>query len=301
VKPGALSLYHRAEGLAANLPPLLLKAEQAAATLRGGNHRRRTAGYGDSFWQFRPWENGDTTSAIDWRQSARRDNLHIRQQEQVSARSLWFWCADGPSMAWHSSPHLPEKRDHARLLVLTLACLGLWAGEQVALLSPRMPPGSGRPALIRMATHLETPAPETDRTLPAPDPGTLRHSLVILVGDFLDPPDTLEHTLRTWTGAGIRGHLVQVLDPAEENLPFDGQIRFFQPGQVGTPGLLVSRVRDIREAYCHRLEAHRRHLETIAMQFGWTFSLHHTDRSLEPVLLGLHSRLGTHRMTGGPC
>lgn len=301
MKHPPLSLQQRGEGLAAKLPPLLLKAEQAAAAIRSGEQRRRTAGHGGPFWQFRPWEQGDEATAIDWRQSARRDSLCIRQQEQTSARSLWFWCADGPSMAWHSGPGLPEKRDHARLLVLALACLVLQSGEQAGLLAPRLAPGSGRPALVRMAMTLEAPAPDSGRMLPVPDPGILRHSLVILAGDFLEPPDVLEKNLQAWSGIGARGHLVQILDPAEETLSFDGRIRFLMPGQPENPGTLVPRVRDIRDAYCRRLTEHRRHLEDIAGRFGWSFGLHHTNQPLEPVLLGLHARLGADRnlMTAG--
>ncbi len=58
---------HQAEALAGRLPPLLVAAERVAATVVQGVHGRRRVGSGDSFWQFRPYAAGDSTTRIDWR------------------------------------------------------------------------------------------------------------------------------------------------------------------------------------------------------------------------------------------
>lgn len=60
--------HHEAEALAAGLPPLMVAAERVATTVSQGVHGRRRVGQGETFWQFRRYEPGDTVQHIDWRQ-----------------------------------------------------------------------------------------------------------------------------------------------------------------------------------------------------------------------------------------
>ncbi|MFX9699952.1 DUF58 domain-containing protein, partial [Acinetobacter baumannii] len=73
------ALRQRAEQLAAALPPLMVAAERVAATVAQGVHGRRRTGVGDSFWQYRSYQPTDPSTAVDWRQSAKRDRLYVRQ------------------------------------------------------------------------------------------------------------------------------------------------------------------------------------------------------------------------------
>lgn len=67
-----VSLQTRAEAAAGALPPLLVAAERAAASVAPGIHGRRRAGPGDQFWQYRRYHQGDPASVIDWRQVGSR-------------------------------------------------------------------------------------------------------------------------------------------------------------------------------------------------------------------------------------
>src|SRR5512146_2442855 len=98
------ALQHRAEELAAALPPLLVAAERVAATVAQGVHGRRRVGQGESFWQFRQYEPGDSLQRIDWRESAKSERLFIRQTEWEAAQSVWAWRDFSPSMNYASSP-----------------------------------------------------------------------------------------------------------------------------------------------------------------------------------------------------
>ena len=90
----------RAEALGAALPPLVIAADRVASTVLQGVHGRRRAGQGDAFWQFRPFLPGDSTSRIDWRQSAKSDRLFIRETEWEAAQTLCLWADASRSMAW---------------------------------------------------------------------------------------------------------------------------------------------------------------------------------------------------------
>jgi len=88
---------------------------------------------------------------------------------------------------------------------------------------------------------------------------------------------------------GVRGQLMQILDPAEESLPFRGRIRF--SGFEGENDTLLSRVEVLRQAYHGRLEHHRASLEAIARRAGWGFTVHRTDKPPETALLRLYTTL----------
>lgn len=286
-----------AEALAARLPPLLVAAERVAATVAGGAHGRRRAGSGETFWQYRPGQPGDSAAAIDWRRSARAQGLFVRETEWSAAQSVWLWRDPSASMAWRGHAERPEKRERAELLVLALAALLLKGGERVALLSGAQPPTTGPGALGRLAAAM---AGERAETAALPNPAHLpRHAELVLASDFLMSLESLDEGIRGLAARGAVGHLVQVLDPAEESLPFAGRVRF--SGLEGEGETVVRRAEDVRAAYAGRLAAHRDGLAAIARAVGWTFAVHHTDQPPQHALLALSARLATPRGGAPAC
>ena len=89
-----------------------------------------------------------------------------------------------------------------------------------------------------------------------------------------------------YASGGVRGHLVQVLDPAEEDLPFDGHVKF--EGLEAEGQHTIRRVEGVREAYGARLAAQKEGLHRLTRSTDWTVHLHRTDRSPQTVLLSLY-------------
>ncbi|HLY54151.1 MAG TPA: DUF58 domain-containing protein [Stellaceae bacterium] len=277
---------HEAEALAGRLPPLLVAAERVAATVAQGVHGRRREGVGSSFWQFRAYTPGDAATSIDWRQTAKSDRAFIRQNEWDAAQSVWLWADRSESMDWHSRRDLPTKSERALLLVLAAAALLLRGGEHVALLGGARPAAGGA-VLDRLVHDLERPAPSA-ASLPPPAP-LPRHGALLVVGDLLSPLDEVARAVNGFASQGVRGHLLQILDPAEEALPFDGRVRF--EGLEHEGATLIDRVDAIRAAYGTRLAAHRDGLAAIARNAGWSFAVHRTDQPPTSALLVLHGAL----------
>ena len=280
-------LQQRAEQLAATLPPLLVAAERVAATVAQGVHGRRRVGQGETFWQFRSYEAGDPPQLIDWRQSAKSDRVFVRELEWEAAQSVWIWRDISPSMAWRSSDELPEKRERGDLLALALSVLLVAAGEHVSLLGSGLRPVTGRGALSTLASvierHQEAP-PNVPPVQPLP-----RHAQVVLIGDLLAPLEEIDRVVRDYVERGIRGHLLQILDPAESALPYEGRVRF--EGLEGEESWLLSRVETVRETYQERLAAQQRGLDAIARVTGWSYASHLTDKPPQAALLALYAAL----------
>lgn len=287
---GVLRRLSRAEALAAVLPPLLVEAERVAATVSQGVHGRRRVGEGETFWQFRRYQPGDPAARIDWRQSAKSDRVYVRETEWEAAQSVWLWRDGSASMHWQGLPTLPSKLQRADLLTLSLAALLVRGGEHVALFGGGQAPATGRSALQRLATQLhrgETPPAASGLPDPQPLPPDGR---LVLIGDFLSPLVDLRATVAAFARRGVRGHLLQILDPAEENLPFSGRVRF--EGTENDGELLFGRTEAVRDAYQAVFGRHQQALREIARSVGWTMLAHRTDHAPETALLALYLALG---------
>jgi len=150
----ALRAQHRSEALAARLPPLLVAAERVAATVAPGVHGRRRVGTGETFWQYRRYQVGDSATMIDWRQSGKTQPVFVRENEWEAAQSVWLWQDASSSMEYRSGPALPTKKDRAELLLMALAVLLVRGGERVALLGSGVPPSGNKVTLNRLAMTL---------------------------------------------------------------------------------------------------------------------------------------------------
>ena len=274
----------RAEVLGARLPPLLVAAQHVASTVAQGVHGRRRVGQGDSFWQYRPFTDGDAITRIDGRASAKSDRAYVRETEWEAAQTVLLWCDNSPGMAWRSRDALPTKRERAAVLTLALASLLIRGGERVRLLGGTTRIPGGRAALDHLAAGLDGALPGLPARTPVP-----RHAQLVLVGDFLDPLDDLRRTVETLAAAPARGHLLQVLDPAEAELPFRGRIRF--RGLEKEADTLVPSVEGVREGYVAALAAQQDGLRALCTTAGWRFGVHRTDNTAEAALLALYTAL----------
>jgi uncharacterized protein (DUF58 family) len=270
---------------------LLVAAERVASTVAQGVHGRRRVGQGETFWQFRPYETGDTPQTIDWRQTAKTDRVFVRQTEWEAAQSVWLWRDTSASMDWRSDRNLETKRARADLLLLALSVLLIRAGERVTLAGSGRLPGASKATLTRLAMELERgeAAMLADvEGLPPPE-DLPRFGHLVWFGDFLQPLETIEARVRHFAERGLRGHLQQILDPAEEGLPYHGRVRF--EGTEGEAPWLLSRVETVRGAYLERMAQQRDGIAEIARRAGWTAGLHHTDSTPQSALLGLYQAL----------
>ena len=279
----ALTLADRAAAQSCALPPLLVEAERIAATVILGEHGRRRAGPGESFWQYRPYSFGDSTQRIDWHKSARSDRVFIRENEWEAANTLWVWSSPSVSMTFRSHLANVTKRERAQIIALAMASLAVRANERVSALGSPYAPDHTRTQLVKLAAWFmkaEGSALPSFTRMP-------RFSGAVLVGDFFETPQDIAAAITPLAEAGVRGHLVQVVDPAEETLPYAGRVEFHE--MTGPLKFLSSRAETLREAYAEKLAEHRAALKDLCRRIGWSFVIHRTDEAPAGTLLALHA------------
>lgn len=274
----------RAQSLAARLPALVLAAQRLAASASPGRHGRRRPGAGEQFWQYRDARDGDSPRAVDWRRSARGERLYIREREWESVETLVLDIDDGAGMDFAGNSKdakdgggVETKRERALLLGLALAALALDGGERVAAYA-RTPAFSGPGALDRLATGLLLPRQAT------PCAGRLA-----LIGDFLEPPETIAAGLAARAASTRGGVLVQVLDPAECDFPWRGRVLF--EGMAAEAPEDVASAEEIASLYRDRLGAQRLAVAAAAEAARLVPLFHRTDAPPATMLAAMRVAL----------
>ncbi|MBS0274744.1 MAG: DUF58 domain-containing protein [Proteobacteria bacterium] len=280
-------LRDSAEQIAAGLPPLLVAAERLASVISLGVHGRRKSGMGENFWQFRRFQAEDASTAIDWRQSAKSQHLFVREREWEAAEAVWLWRDGSAGMRFKSDFADATKIDRASMLALALGSLLIRGGERIALYGDGRAPTMGRAALNRMAHELIER--QSGDALP-PDAPVSKNSTFVWFSDFLSPLGDIEDTLRRLARAGLNGQLVHIIDPAEEDFPFQGRTRFETP--AGRQSEIFGRVETMQSAYRARFRAHAETLRDLSRRLGWGYLAHRTDRRPEVALVALFEALG---------
>jgi len=148
-------------------------------------------------------------------------------------------------------------------------------------------PISGRSGLDRLAESLVTESPDNGGLPPVV--ALPRLARVVLFGDFLSPLPEIQASIGRLAAIPVSGYLLQILDPAEADLPYTGRIRFRGLEREGDA--LIPRVEGVREEYGRRLKAQQDGLATICGAAGFGFAIHRTDHSPEAALLGLYTAL----------
>lgn len=282
---GAADLRARAEGLAAPLPALLAGAEQLAAQV-AGLHGRRRAGPGETFWQYRPAQPHDGARSIDWRRSARGDQLYARDLEWQVSQAVDLWV--DPDARMDFGPDGTTKGQRAAELALALAIGLLRGGERVGLVGGPAP-RSGDAQLMRLAGGLISGGRPAD-----PGAGQVTaHGRVAFFSDFLGDPAPVEAAMGAAADRGVRGVLCQILTAEEAEFPYRGRTVF--EDMSGAPQFETLRADGLRDRYLTRLADRQARLEKACAATGWQMMTHRTDAPAAEALLWLHQALGAQR------
>ena len=280
--------------LAAAMPRLILEARRVAATVIHGLHGRRRAGPGENFWQYRRFVSGEPASRVDWRRSARGDHLYVREQEWEAAHTVWIWPDRSPSMVFASPLVRDTKLYRALVVALALAEVLVEGGERVGIPGLMRPTGS-RNVIERMAQAILHD--RGDRVSLPPDFSPSPLAEIVLLSDLWSDIGDVRQTITQLAGCGARGHVVQIVDPAEESFPYWGRIEFVEPEGGGR--ITAGRAQTWRTDYAARLQRHRAEIRSETDRLSWSFTIHRTDRPATELLLALHARIGTGLADGG--
>ncbi|MGZ5841814.1 MAG: DUF58 domain-containing protein [Xanthobacteraceae bacterium] len=276
-----------ARKLADAMPRLILEARRVASTVIHGLHGRRRAGPGENFWQYRRFMSGEPAQNVDWRRSARDDHLYVREREWEASHTVWIWPDRSPSMTFASALSTDGKLERALVIAFALAEVLVQGGERVGV-PGLMRPTASRNVIEKMAEVILHDPTERASLPPSFAPSPL--SEVVMLSDLWAPIGEVRGTIAQLSASGAHGHVMQIVDPAEESFPYSGRVEFIEPEGAGS--VTAGRAETWRNDYQGIVARHRAAIRAETDLRGWSFAIHRTDRPASELLLVLHSRMG---------
>ena len=244
---------------------LEVRARHVVEGYLAGLHRSPFQGRSVEFAEHRPYSPGDELKHVDWKLWARSDRFYVKlYEEETNVRAYFLMDASG-SMGYGSGPM--SKYDYGATFAASLACLLLMQQDAVGLtlfdtdLRGELPPLASAARLRDFCRLLEESTAGEGTDLGALLHRTAdrlgRRGLVVLVSDLIAPLADLLSGIRRFRYDGHSLVLVHVVDPAEREFPFDGNVRF---EDMESGGELLTSARQVRSSY---LEAFRRFGEEV--------------------------------------
>jgi uncharacterized protein (DUF58 family) len=187
-----------------------------------------------------------------------------------------------------SSPLAQEsKLDRTLVIGFSLAEVLVQAGERVGMPGLMRPTGS-RNVLDKMANAIVHDVTERASLPPSFAPSALAE--IVVLSDFWSPIAEVRRTLSQLSATGAQGHIVQIVDPAEETFPYSGRVEFVEPEGGGE--ITVGRAEAWKSEYEARIARHRAEIRAETDRLGWSFAIHRTDHTASALMLALHARMG---------
>jgi uncharacterized protein (DUF58 family) len=239
----------------AGISNLYLRARWVVEGIMSGVHRSRAKGFSVEFEEHREYSPGDEIRRIDWKALGKFDRYFIKEYEdETNLRAYLLLDASG-SMDYASDG--VSKFDYGCTLAASLAYLILKQQDAAGLVTfsnrieSFIPPKAKRDYLTQILHALENcgAAGETNvgRILEDIAGQIKRRGLVVLVSDLLDEPEHILKGLRLFRFKGNDVIVFHLLDPAELDLPFDGNILFEDLEEANLK--VVADPRAIRKTY----------------------------------------------------
>lgn len=274
---------------------------RARAVMEGfwkGLHRSPHHGFSAEFSEYRPYVRGDDPRFMDWKVAARSDRWYVKKFEEETNLRCQVVLDASASMDYGSRGH--AKCEYGATLAATLGLFLMQQGDAPGLtlfddkvldhLPARRRSGQLHALLMRLQRAVERRKVEPGRRNPDQPVASVlfplgalvqRRAMLVIISDFLTQLAGLETQLALFRAMGHEIVLVQTLDPAEVDFPFEKSGAF---EDMETGRRLVLDPRRARETYLRNLGAHLDALRAVCARQNITYRLARTDAPLETFL-----------------
>lgn len=272
------------------LERLRLLVNSPARGAGGGERNVSRVGTGLKFHDHRHYQPGDDVRHVDWKLSARLDQLFMKRFTAEVDTTLNLLLDVSASMAFGS----PSKFNYCRRLAAALAVIGLSNMDRVAVTlfdsqsGDRLPFLKGKGHLRTVLKFLDACEPATgsmtrfstpfsDAVAAAASPG-----IVVVISDLLGDTDTV-NALRALRSGQHDVIVIQILSDEEYTPALNGILRLIdsESGQV----VKTTVDAELRDLYQTQLQQHLLAIEHTCRMHGFSYVRSSTSVSLEDVIL----------------
>jgi uncharacterized protein (DUF58 family) len=252
-----------------------------------GLHRSPNLGASMDFAEHRAYMPGDDLRRIDWRLFGRSDRYFVKEFEADTNTDLLLLMDVSASMGFGSAG-IP-KLQYAKYLA---SCLGYFSSRQrdrVGLVTfvngivDYVPPAAKHLPIVLQTIARATASGEgsIDTALRQIAEHARRRQIIVIISDLYDEPGRVVRAVARLRNRGNDLIVLQVLDPAELDLPFDDAANFedMETGEAipVVPGLL-------REQYLTLVREHTATLARLMREERIDYALFNTAQPLDHAL-----------------
>lgn len=277
-----------------------LHARQVVEGYLAGEHRSPFFGFATEFAQHREYSQGDDLRHLDWKVLGRTDRYYVKQYEQETNYVAQVLLDGSESMTYGSGSL--TKLQYGKQLAACLAYLILLQRDAVAVglfdaaLRRYLPRSNNRSNIHvimgQLAAFSSGAQTQIGPVLHEMARQTPRKGIVILISDLFDDEERILAGIQHLRFVGHEVIVFHVLDPAELDFPFSGNVEF-----IGLEGAapILTRAHEIRQGYQQEIEAFRTRLREGCERNQSHYILVNTRDSLRETLSGY---LAFRRKTG---
>ena len=275
----------------AKIRSLGLRARYLVEGYVTGMHRSPHQGRSIEFSQHREYVPGDDLRQVDWKVYGRTDKFYLKQYEAETNLVCHLLLDCSESMSYRGPNSSLTKLEYSQLAAVSFAYLVLSQQDAVGLsiiadqVIQQITPSNSPAQLNNVIGLLETSQATRKTSLePAMRDAASRlksRGVVFLISDFLDDADQILKGLQHLRYQRHDIVLLQILDEAEVNFPFEQPSRFL--GMEGWEPV-VADPQSLRTAYKREVDAHLKKIREGARSLQIDYQLMTTDQPLHLTL-----------------
>ena len=256
-----------------------------------GLHKSPYSGFSVEFAEHREYAPGDDVRYVDWKVFGKTDRYYLKRFEEETNFACQILLDASESMAYRSQGAAVSKLEYAQYVAAALAAYhhppagrrGTGDLQHVgdAVSRPLQPAGPPEAVGPRDGTHRAGGETALGPIFHDLAERIRKRGLVIILSDLFDDVDTLLSGLRHFRHRRHDVSVMQIIDPAEQDFPFEDPTRF--RGLEGLPEQTVE-PRALRRAYQTEFESFLRQVRSICSELQMDYVLLRTDRPLDVAL-----------------
>jgi uncharacterized protein (DUF58 family) len=275
----------------AKLKGLDLKARLIVEGYVAGLHKSPYEGFSVEFAEHREYVPGDDLRYVDWKVYGKSDRYYLKQYEEETNFVCHLLLDTSESMLYRSEQAPVSKLEYAQYAAAALAYLVVQQQDAVGLatfdaeVTNFIRPQSTA-SHLRQLFHVMDRTPARGNTAMGPIFHDLaerlkKRGLVIVLSDLFDDVDELLLGLKHFRHRRHDVSVMQVIDPAEQDFPFDDPTLF--KGLEGLPEQMTE-PRALRRAYRREFDDFVRRLRRGCRDLQMEHVLLRTDQPLDTAL-----------------
>jgi uncharacterized protein (DUF58 family) len=281
----------------AKLTGLDLKARLIVEGYVAGLHKSPYSGLSVEFAEHREYAPGDDVRYVDWKVFGKTDRFYLKRFEEETNFACHLLLDASESMSYRSKGAAVSKLEYAQYVAAALAHLVIRQQDAIGLSTfntsvTKFLGPSSQPAHLKQLVHLMEHTPAGGETALGPIFHDLaerirKRGLVIILSDLFDDVGTLLSGLKHFRHRRHDVSVMQVIDPAEQDFPFEDPTRF--RGLEGLPEQNAE-PRALRRAYQAEFESFLKQVRGMCGDLQMDYVLLRTDRPLDIALRSFLTR-----------